>query len=58
MASDNRDSVCDECARRMGWQPKDKVVGTWTGKCDFCGEFKPLTSLHHDWRKKGNEYGK
>lgn len=51
MASDNRDSVCAECAERMGWKPKDKVVGVWIGECEFCGERKPLTSLHHDWRK-------
>lgn len=44
-----KDSVCDECAQRMGWKPKRKVVGRWVGECDFCGERKPLTSLHHDW---------
>lgn len=45
------DSVCDECATKLGWKPKDKVVGVWMGKCEVCGKEKPLTSLHHDWYK-------
>lgn len=40
-----------QCAR--GYEPKDKVVGVWTGECEFCGKRKPLTSLCNDWRKKG-----
>lgn len=48
-----KDSVCDECARKMGWKPKNKVVGMWVGKCDWCGEIGPLTSLLYDWTKKG-----
>ena len=45
------DAVCSDCARNMGWKPKDKVVGVWPGKCDVCGKKRPLTSLHHDWVK-------
>lgn len=51
MPIDNRDSVCSDCARKMGWKPKNKVVGVWQGKCDFCGKTTGLTSLHHDWYK-------
>lgn len=46
-----RDSVCADCARRMGYAPKYKVAGVWTGHCDFCGNEKPLTSLIHDWER-------
>ena len=45
------DAVCSDCARNMGWKPKDKVVGVWPGKCDVCGKNRSLTSLHHDWEK-------
>lgn len=48
---DDVDSVCDECATKLGWKPKDKVVGVWMGKCEVCGNERPLTSLHHDWYK-------
>lgn len=51
MTNDNRDSVCDDCAREMGYRMKDKQYGAWVGKCDFCGREKTLTSLSHDWRK-------
>ena len=50
-----KDCVCAECAIRMGWTPKDKMVGVWQGKCEFCGRNKPLTSLHHDWRRNNGK---
>ena len=48
---DRIDAVCDECAMNLGWKPKDKIFGVWTGKCDVCGKNRFLTSLHHDWEK-------
>lgn len=53
-----KDCVCRECAERMGYEPSKSVVGVWMGDCEFCGECKPLTSLSHDWRKKGSNNGK
>ena len=49
---DTRDSVCSDCAAKMGYVKKDKIIGVWRGVCEFCGEEKPLTSLVHDWRKE------
>lgn len=57
MASDDRDATCAKCAKERGYVMKNKVVGVWVGKCEFCGETRALTSLHHDWRK-GADYGK
>lgn len=42
-------AVCDDCARTLGFTPKDKVVGVWTDKCGICHQRKPCTDLHHDW---------
>ena len=53
-----KDSVCDTCARRMGYEPEDRTSGVWIGTCDWCGERMPLTSLYDDWRKKGESDGK
>lgn len=47
------DSVCKECATKMGYKPREKVCGMWQGKCEFCGKDKPLSSLSHDWAKNG-----
>lgn len=47
-----KDSVCDECAISMGYEPDDKSVGMLVAKCDFCGKKKWLTSLSNDWHKK------
>lgn len=53
-----KDCVCVKCAKALGYVMKDKVVGVWIGECEFCGKRKPLTSLCHDWRKKGADNGK
>ena len=45
-------SVCEECAKEVGFVPKDKVVGVWMATCDICGVLKPCTDLWHDWQKK------
>ncbi len=55
MKSGNRDSVCSECATKMGYVLKGKQVGVWMGECDFCGKRKALTSLGHDWRKSNGK---
>lgn len=47
-----KDSVCKECAVKMGYEPDDKMVGVWVANCDFCGKRKRLTSLSNDWHKK------
>lgn len=46
------DSVCSECARRMGYEPLKKVIGVWAGECDFCEKHSSLTSLQNDWIKR------
>ncbi|MBO7685715.1 MAG: hypothetical protein J6V72_04990 [Kiritimatiellae bacterium] len=48
-------AVCDECARMLGFTPKDKVVGVWMDECEVCHQRTPCTNLHHDWEpaKKG-----
>lgn len=51
----NKDSVCRECAERMGYEPRKKIVGVWSGECEFCGKVAALTSLAHDWKKKVKE---
>lgn len=56
--SDGRDAVCRHCAINMGYEPRKEIVGVWTGKCDFCGAERPLTSLSHDWKRKGAKDGK
>lgn len=47
-----KNSVCRECADRMGYEPKNKIVGAWVGECDFCGKRKSLMSLWHDFKKR------
>ena len=42
-------AVCDDCARLLGFTPKDKVVGVWIGKCGICHQNKTCTDLWHDW---------
>ena len=42
-------SVCSKCAYSIGFVPIDKAVGTWMDDCELCHEFKPCTSLWHDW---------
>ena len=55
--NERKDSICSDCATRMGYEPDDKCVGIWVANCDFCGKRKPLTSLSNDWHKKGMNYG-
>lgn len=38
--------------RREAREPMNKVVGVWTGECDFCGKVKALTSLQNDLVKE------
>lgn len=42
-------SVCDDCARSLGFTRKDKAVGVWMDECGVCRQHKPCTALHHDW---------
>ena len=44
--------VCDDCAIKAGFWPKNKVVGVWMDECGICHERKPCTDLHHDWRRQ------
>lgn len=53
---DNVGDVCDRCARKAGFVPKDKIMGVWVGKCEICHKRKPCTDLHHDWKEGGNEW--
>lgn len=48
-------AVCDDCARTLGFTPKDKAVGVWMDECGVCHLRKACTDLHHDWKqvKKG-----
>ena len=48
-------AVCDDCARTLGFTPKDKIVGIWMDECGICHQRKPCTDLWHDWdpAKKG-----
>lgn len=45
-------AVCDECARKAGYVPKNKVVGVWVDHCGICNRVMACTDLHHDWKKK------
>lgn len=51
-ANNTKDSVCSDCATRMGYEQDCKGIGVWLGRCDFCGEHNWLTSLSNDWHKK------
>lgn len=53
----NIHAVCDDCARTLGFTPKDKIVGVWMDECEVCHLQKPCTDLHHDWKqsKKGSK---
>lgn len=48
-------TICRDCARQLGFKPKDKVVGVWVGECEVCHQHKTCTDLWHDWEpiKKG-----
>lgn len=41
--------ICFNCAKELGFKPKDKAVGVWVGECSVCHETKPCTDAHHDW---------
>lgn len=45
-------TICEECARNLGFVPKDKAIGVWMDKCEVCGEEKPCTNLWHDWKEE------
>ena len=45
----NIHAVCGDCARTLGFTPKDKTVGIWMDECGVCHLRKPCTDLHHDW---------
>ena len=50
-------AICDECARRLGYRQKDKVVGVWVDECDICGKRKPCTDSVHDYYPPKREGG-
>lgn len=52
-----KDSICEKCAKKRGYELARPVVGWWWGKCEFCGEEGGLTSLSHDWRKRTERTG-
>lgn len=58
MKLENIGEICDKCARKLGFVPKDKTVGIWMGECEVCHERKPCTDLWHDWRKENKEVAK
>ena len=51
---DDINTICDECARDLGFIPKDKVVGVWMDNCDNCMQYRPCTNLWHDWRRQSD----
>lgn len=44
-------TVCSDCAEKLGFTPKDKVVGVWMDNCDNCMQYRPCTNLWHDWER-------
>lgn len=52
MKLEDINTICDECARELGFIPKDKAVGVWMDNCDNCLKYRPCTNLWHDWRKE------
>lgn len=48
-------AVCNDCARMLGFTPKNKIVGAWMNECEVCHHRKPCTDLWNDWKyiKKG-----
>ena len=57
----NIHAVCGDCARTLGFTPKNKVVGVWMGECGVCHQRKPCTNLWHDWnppKRGGHHKGK
>lgn len=42
-------AVCNDCAFTLGFTPKNKLAGVWTGECGICHQRKACTDLHHDW---------
>lgn len=50
-------AVCDDCARTLGFTPKNKIVGVWTDECGVCHQRKSCTNLWYDWNppKKGGD---
>lgn len=54
----NIHAVCYNCAKLLGFEQKDKVVGAWTDECGVCHQYKLCTDLWHDWKlimKGGNK---
>ena len=50
-STDQIQTICFDCAKALGYTPKDKTVGVWIDTCDKCKQLKPCTNLHHDWYK-------
>ena len=50
-------AVCEDCARTLGFTPKNKIVSVWIGECEVCHQRKPCTELLHDWNppKRGGD---
>ena len=44
-------AVCNDCAKKAGFKPKNKMVGVWMDVCSICHKQKPCTDLIHDWYK-------
>lgn len=42
-------AVCDDCARTLGFTPKNEIIGAWMYECGVCHQRKACTDLHHDW---------
>ena len=54
----NIHAVCGDCARTLGFTPKDKVVGVWMDECVVCHQHKACTDLWHDWKQVKKEESK
>ena len=41
--------TCVDCAKRLGFVPKDKAVGVWKSKCAYCGQVKEVCDDENDY---------
>lgn len=41
--------ICVDCAKRLGFVPKDKAVGVWKSKCAYCGQVKEVCDDENDY---------
>ena len=53
----NVSAICFDCAQKVGFVQKNKIVGAWIGECDICHQKKTCSDLWHDWNppKTGSE---